>query len=50
MEQQQSRQEELKELIEMNIKEFIEAARQHLFGLMPAPQPALIPIPVRQVR
>jgi len=38
-------------MIEMNIKDFIEAARQHLFGLMlmPKPQPALIPIPVRRV-
>lgn len=35
---------------EMNIKEFLAAAREHLFGLMPAPQPALIPIPVRQRR
>lgn len=37
-------------MIEMNIKEFIEAARQHLFGLVPAQRPALMPIPVRQVR
>ena len=37
-------------MTEMNIKEFIAAARQHLFGLIPAPQPALIAIPVRQVR
>lgn len=34
-------------MIKMNIKQFIEAARQYLFGLAPA-QPALATIPVRQ--
>lgn len=37
-------------MIEMNIKEFIEVARQHLFGLTPAPQPVLAPVTARQVR
>lgn len=33
----------------MNIKQFIEVARQYLFGMMPA-QPQLATIPVRAVR
>lgn len=35
---------------EMNIKEFMEAARLYLLGMMPAPQAQLATIPVRQVR
>lgn len=30
-------------MIEMNIKEFIEAAREHLFSVTPTAQPALSP-------
>ena len=37
-------------MIDMNIKEFMAAAQQYLFGFIPAQQPALIPIPVRQGR
>ena len=33
----------------MNIKQFIEATRQYLFGMLPA-QPALATIPVRAKR
>jgi hypothetical protein len=40
MEENQSRQEDNEEMIEMNIKQFIEATRQYLFELVPA-QPAL---------
>jgi NADP-dependent 3-hydroxy acid dehydrogenase YdfG len=50
MEAHQSHQEENKEMIDMNIKEFMTAAQLYLFGLIPAPQPVLIPIPVRQGR
>lgn len=48
MDQQQSRQEENKEMIDMNIKEFMAIARYHLFGLLPVKQPALATIPVQQ--
>lgn len=37
-------------MIEMNIQEFIAAARLYLFGMLPAPQPALIPVVARRVR
>ena len=40
MEENQSRQEDNEEMIEMNIKQFIEATRQYLFELAPA-QPVL---------
>ncbi len=46
MEEIQTRQEDEKETIKMNIKQFIEATRQYLFPMMPA-QPALASIPVR---
>ncbi len=38
-------------MLEMNIRQFMEAARQHLLGLLPV-QPAFAAIPamVRQVR
>lgn len=36
-------------MLEMNIRQFIEAARQYLFGMMPA-QPQLATIPARTVR
>jgi hypothetical protein len=48
MEQTQSRQEDHQEMNEMNIKEFIETAREHLFGLVPAAQPALVAITAHQ--
>jgi hypothetical protein len=35
MEEKQSRQEDNEEIIEMNIKQFIEATRQYLFELAP---------------
>ncbi len=35
---------------EMNINEFLQIARQYLFGLMPAAQPALVRVPVTQKR
>jgi hypothetical protein len=47
MDQQQSRQEENKEMTEMNIQQFMAIARFHLFGLLPVKQPALATIPVR---
>jgi hypothetical protein len=50
MEQQQSRQEDHEEMIEMNIKKFIAVARQYLLGMAPAPQPALVPVVARRVR
>jgi len=37
-------------MTEMNIKEFIAATREHLFGLITAPQPALATTPVCQGR
>jgi hypothetical protein len=46
MEQQQSRQEEQSDIMTNSIQEFIEAARQYLFGMAPT-QPALATIPVR---
>ena len=47
----QSQQEEFSNMLEMNIRQFMEAARQNLFGLLPV-QPAFATIPamVRQVR
>lgn len=51
MEANQSHQEDNKEMIKMNIKQFIEATRQYLFELATAQvQPALVPIPVRADR
>ena len=50
MEQQQSREEENKETIDMNITKFLATARAYLFGLIPARQPALIAIPRRPGR
>ena len=51
MEANQSHQEDNKEIIKMNIKQFIEATRQYLFELATAQaQPALAPIPVRADR
>ena len=49
MEQQRSRKEEGKEMIELNIKEFIAAARLYLFGLLPA-QPQLATVRIQQPR
>lgn len=37
-------------MIDMNIKNFLETARYYLLGLIPAQQPALATIPLRQVR
>lgn len=50
MEAEQARQEENEEMIEMNINEFMQVARQYLFGLVPGTQPALAAIPLRQAR
>ncbi len=36
-------------MLDTNIRQFIEAARQYFFGMMPA-QPQLATIPVRTVR
>jgi hypothetical protein len=49
MEENEARQEETKETIKMNIKQFIEATRQYLFPMAPS-QPVLATIPVRCVR
>jgi hypothetical protein len=49
MEENQARQEDDEEIIKMNIKQFIEATRQYLFGMLPA-QPVLATIPVRAKR
>lgn len=49
MEENKAHQEDEKETIKMNIKQFIEATRQYLFQLAPA-QPALATIPVRTAR
>ena len=35
---------------EMNINEFLQIARQYLFDMMPATQPALVRVPVTQKR
>ncbi len=38
-------------MIQTNIKQFLAAARQHLLGLIPAPQVfATIPVAARKVR
>ena len=51
MEENQSHQEDNKEIIKMNIKQFIEATRQYLFELSAAQaQPVLATIPVRNDR
>ena len=50
MEEQQAYKKDNKEMIDMNIKEFLNAAHQYLFGLMPAQQPALASIPLHQAR
>jgi hypothetical protein len=50
MEQQQSHQEELARMYEMNITKFLESARKYLFGMIVVRQPVLATIPVRQVR
>lgn len=49
MEEIQARQEDDKETIKMNIKQFIEATRQYLFPMAPS-QPVLATIPVRTER
>jgi hypothetical protein len=49
MEEIQARREDEKEMIKMNIKQFIEATRQYLFECLPA-QPVLATIPVRAER
>lgn len=52
MEVQEPRNEDIKdkEMIEMAIKNFIEASRQHLLGWMPATQPISTNISVDRVR
>ena len=37
-------------MIEINIKEFLEAAHKYLFGLTPERKPALVAAQVRRVR
>lgn len=48
MDQQHSRQEENKEMNEMNINEFMAIARYYLLGLLPVKQPTLATIPVQK--
>jgi hypothetical protein len=51
MEANQSHQEDNEEMINMNIKQFIEATRQYLFQLAnPQAQQVLATIPVRTKR
>ena len=51
MEENEAHQEDEKEIIKMNIKQFIEATRQYLFELSTAQaQSALATIPVRADR
>lgn len=50
MEVKQVPQEENSKMIEMNINQFMQAAREYLFGLMPNAKSALASIPVRQAR
>ncbi|HSG22193.1 MAG TPA: hypothetical protein VLA64_04475 [Azonexus sp.] len=51
MEVEQQRKESSKEMIEINIKEFMETAHRYLFGLMPVRhQPALVLVPIRRSR
>jgi len=49
MEVEQPQKENSKKMIEINIKEFLEAAHKYLFGLTPARQPALIAAQARRV-
>ena len=37
-------------MIEMNINQFMEAAREYLLGFMPSAQPALATIPTKKAR
>lgn len=50
MEVERTREEENKEMTEMNIKEFMEAAYKYMFGMTPVRQPVLATVRVRQVR
>lgn len=49
MSENKAHQEDDEEMIKMNIKQFIEAARQYLFELAPA-QPALATVAICQDR
>ena len=49
MSENEAHQEDDKEMINMNIKQFIEAARHYLFELAPA-QPALVTVAIHQDR
>ena len=49
MSEHKTHQEDDEEMINMNIKQFIEAARQYLFELAPA-QPALATVTLRTDR
>jgi hypothetical protein len=49
MEENEARQEDEKETIKMNIKQFIEATRRYLFPMAPS-QPVLATIRVRADR
>lgn len=48
MEIEQTTQQEKSKMIEMNIKEFLDAARSYLLDLLPAQQPQLVAAPMRQ--
>ncbi|EKE17255.1 MAG: hypothetical protein ACD_10C00544G0002, partial [uncultured bacterium] len=50
MEVEQPTTENNQEMIEINIKEFLETAHYYLFGQAPNRQPALVLAPIRRVR
>jgi hypothetical protein len=50
MEVKQVPQEENSKMIEMNINQFMEAAREYLFGFMPNAQSVLATIPNSKAR
>jgi hypothetical protein len=49
MEVEQPQKENSKEMIEFNIKEFMQAAHQYLFGMSNENQPALVSTQVREL-
>lgn len=50
MEVKQAPQEENSKMIEMNINQFMQAARQYLFGFMPSAHATLATIPTQKAR
>lgn len=50
MEVKQAPQEENSKMIEMNINQFMEAARQYLFDFMPSAQATLVTIQTPKAR